>query len=59
MTESYATPANDGANSNNLIIAVFSDTVLCITSVSIIKSACVKDTTHLFPGVSITETKLD
>jgi len=59
MTKSYATPANDVANSNNLIIAVFSDTVLCITSVSIIKSASVKDTTRLFPGVSIIETKFD
>ena len=58
MTKSYATPANDGDNSNNLIIAVFSDTVLCMTSVSIIKSASIKDTTRLFPGVSIIETKL-
>jgi hypothetical protein len=59
MMKSYATPANDGANSNNLIIAVFSDTVLRITSVSIIKSASVKDTTRLFPVVSFIETKLD
>ena len=58
MTKSYATAANEGATSNNLIIAVFCDAVLCVTSVSIIKSASVKDTTRLFPGVSIIETKL-
>jgi hypothetical protein len=58
MMKSSATPANDGTKSNNLIIAVFRDTVQCITSVSIIKSASVKDTTRLFPGVSIIETKL-
>jgi len=59
MMKSYATPANDGVNSNNPIIAVFSDTALLITSVSIIKSASVKEKTRLFPEVSFIETKLD
>ena len=59
MMKSYATLAKDGVNSNNLIIAVFNDTVLLLTSVSIITSAPVKDKRRLFPGVSFIETKLD